>query len=220
MNTESVKKSGLYLFLISFTFLSMWIIGFISLGFSEYIPSNIEKPMFLSLLYLLSLIFPAFGLIIFMNSIKSSSPRWRWGIPLLVSIILITLNRDNNIMSVVYETSFISKYDVISYILADNFFKYSVQIVFSLSMILFALSVPETKRDKTLLPFRISLFTLACVVIFTIVDVLVRYKYIGSVSVQNNFGGLYILGIFVFGLSMIWTAVNYDKETGQDNLDR
>lgn len=219
MNIRSIKRSGLYLYMISFTFLAMWIIGIISLGFSEYLPSNIEKPMFLSLLYLLSLIFPAFGLIIFMNSIKNNSPRWYWGIPLLVSIILITLNRDNNIMNVVYEISFISKYAEISHILTSNFFKYSVQIVFSFSMMLFALSVPENKRDKMLFPFRIALFTLACDVIFTIMDVLVRYKYIGSISVHNNYGGLYIMGIFVYGLSLIWTAVNYDKKTEEDNMN-
>jgi len=214
MDKTPIKKPGIYLILISSAFLAMWILGALSLA--QIIR---EDSHHILIFYLLSLFIPLVGIILIMNNIRDSSPRWYWGIPLLFSIILITLNRDNNIMSVVYETSFISRYDVISHILADNFFKYSVQIVFSLSMILFALSVPENKRDKMLLPFRIALFTLACDVIFTIMDVLVRYKYIGSISVHNNFGGLYIMGIFVFGLSMIWTAVNYDKETDGVNVN-
>ena len=211
MDKIPLKKPGIYLILISSTFLAMWILALIPPLPFYFKPQTVDN-IFIFSMYLFSFLIPTVGLFLFMANIKKHSPRWYWGVPLLFTIILITLNRDNNILGPFYDTSFIASYAEISDFLSNNFFKYSVSIVYCLSMLLFTMSVPENRRNKMSTPFKISLFTLACVVIFTIVDVLSRYKHIGTVSLSENFGLLYILGIFFFGLSLTWSGIHYEAE--------
>lgn len=211
MDKIPLKKPGIYLILISSTFLAMWILALIPTLPFYFKPQTVDN-IFIFSMYLFSFLIPTVGLFLFMANIKKHSPRWYWGVPLLFTIILITLNRDNNILGPFYDTSFIASYGEISDFLSNNFFKYSVSIVYCLSMLLFTMSVPENRRNKMSTSFRVSLFTLACVVIFTIVDVLSRYKHIGTVSLSENFGLLYILGIFFFGLSLTWSGIHYEAE--------
>lgn len=211
MDKIPIKIPGIYLILISSTFLAMWILALIPIPPSYFKPQTVDS-IYVFSLYLFSFLIPAVGLLLFMNHIKKNSPRWYWGVPLLFTIVLITLNRDNNILGPFYDTSFIASYGEISDFLSINFFKYSVSIVYCLSMLLFTISLPENKRNKMSTPFRVSLFTLACVVIFTIADLLARYKYVGTVSLRENFGLLYILGIFFFGLSLTWSGIHYEIE--------
>jgi hypothetical protein len=206
-----IKKPGIYLILISSTFLAMWILALIPIPPSYFKPQTVDSIYILSL-YLFSFFIPTVGLLLFLNHIKKISSRWYWGVPLLFTIVLITLNRDNNILGFFYETSFTASYSSISHFLSGNFFKYSVQIVFSLSMLLFVMSVPENKRNKMSTSFRVSLFTLVSVLIFTAVDILLNWEIIPFTTVHNNFWGLYVFGIFIFGLSLFWTALHYETE--------
>lgn len=206
-----IKKPGIYLILISSTFLAMWILALIPIPPSYFKPQTVDS-IYIFSLYLFSFFIPTVGLLLFMDHIQNISSRWYWGATLLFTIVLITLNRDNNILGPFYDTSFIASYGEISDFLSNNFFKYSVSIVYCLSMLLFTTSVPENKINKMSTSFRISLFTLACVVIFTIVDLLARYGYADTVSLSENFGLLYILGIFFFGLSLTWSGIYYEAE--------
>jgi len=206
-----IKKPGIYLILISSAFLAMWVLALIPIP-PSYFDSRTVDNIYVFNMYLFSFLIPSIGLFLFLSNIKNKSPRWYMGVPLFFSIVLVTLNRDNNLLRPFYDTSFIASYSNISNFLSDNFFKYSVSIVFSLSMLLFTMSVPENKRKKLLTPFRISFLTLVCAVFFIIVDLLARYKYAGSVSLRENLGLLYILGTFIFGLSLIWSGIHYETE--------
>ena len=203
MDKTPIKKPGIYLILISSAFLAMWILGALSL--SQIIR---EDSHHIFLFYLLSLFIPLVGIILFMNNIRDKSPRWYWGIPLLFSLVLITLQRDMGILGFYYGISFIEKYDT-SNILRNDALVYFSQLAFIISSALFTLSVPEENKAKMIIPFRISLITLTSVLIFIIINILVDWKIISFTTIQSNFWGLYVVGIFIFGLSLIWVAFRY-----------
>jgi membrane protease YdiL (CAAX protease family) len=136
------KKPGICLILISSTFLAMWILALIPIPPSHFKPQTVDN-IYIFSLYLFSFLIPAVGLLLFLNHIKKISSRWYWGVPLLFTVVLITLNRDNNILGPFYDTSFIVSYGEISDFLSNSFFKYSVSIVYCLSMLLFTMSVPR-----------------------------------------------------------------------------
>lgn len=136
MDKLPIKIPGIYLIPISSTFLAMWVLALIPIPPSYFKPQTVDS-IYIFSLYLFSFFIPTVGLLLFLNHIKKISSRWYWGVPLLFTIVLITLNRDNNILGPFYDTSFIASYVEISDFLSNNFFKYSVSIVYCLSMLLF-----------------------------------------------------------------------------------
>ncbi|MDK2948291.1 MAG: hypothetical protein PWQ63_1451 [Methanolobus sp.] len=114
-------------------------------------------------------------------------------------------------MDYLYSMSFIKTYDT-SNVLQNCIVVNVIQLLFAFSSILFTLSVPKEKRGKMVIPFRISVFTFSMAVIFSVATVLLKQNYVAFISsVQNSSFTLYILGIFLMGLSLLWVAVNYDK---------
>jgi hypothetical protein len=212
MKKISIMQTGFPLLLISFTFLAMWILGAISLVLAPFVrnlvlPLETSRHIYLLLIYLFSLFLPAVGLLLFMNKIRRSSSRWYLGIPLFIAVFLITFLRDSMAMAPFYGISFIPAYDSL-HILDSQAGKTFISIFFSLSSLLFTLSVPENKRKIMVTPFRISIFASASIIIYNLVDFLSR----SYISANQIFGILHVLGIFFLGLSLVWVAVNYDKE--------
>jgi len=205
MNNPSIKKPGFYLLLISLTFLAMWILGAISLIlyplFSK-LSLELSRYICILLLYLFSMFLPAVGLVFFMNSIRVSSSKWYLGIPLLIAVVLMTFLRDG--LNLVYDPSFISLYDKSSF-LDSMATKAFIQIFFSLSALLFVLSVPESKAKLMKMPFRMAIVASASIIIYHSVAFFV---YIPE---NELFGFLHIISIFILGLFLIRVAVNYDR---------
>lgn len=196
MNKPSIKKPGFHVFLISFVFLAMWILGAISLVLAPFVrnlvlPLETSRHIYLLLVYVFSLLLPAVGLLFFMNDIKGSSPRWYLGIPLFVAVFLITFLRDSMAMASFYGISFIPAYDSL-HILDSQAGKAFIATFFSLSSSLFTLSVPENKRKIMVTPFRISIFVSASIIIYNLVDFLTK----SYISANQIFGILHVLGIF------------------------
>lgn len=208
INKASIKKPGFYLFLISLTFLAMWILGAISLILSPLISKllislELSRYIYIFLLYLFSMFLPAVGLAFFMNSIRISSSKWYWGIPLLIAMVLMTFLRDD--LNLVYDPSFISLYDRSSF-LGSMATKAFIQIFFSLSALLFVLSVPESKGKLMKMPFKVAIVASASIIIYHSVEFFV---YIPE---NELFGFLHIISIFILGLLLLRAAINYDKE--------
>jgi hypothetical protein len=106
--------------------------------------------------------------------------------PLLVAIILITLLQDRGVMDYLYSKFFIKTYDTSNF-LQNCIVVNVIQLLFAFSSILFTLSVPEEKRGKSIIPFRISVFTFFMSVIFSVVTVLLKQNYAAFISsVQNS----------------------------------
>lgn len=166
MNRISISQTRISLFLISLTFLALWI-EFIICNFIILNISNRDLIGLLSL-YLFSLFLPAVGLLVFMKNMRKTSSRWYWGIPLLIGLILNTFVRDSIFMrpfnlyaiNLVYGQPFIATFPIfykwhvlesLPYgghkmnLIIMNF----ISIFFSLAAALFCLSVPE-KKEKNL----------------------------------------------------------------------
>ncbi len=201
MNTKFIKRPGVYLILISSTFLAMWISNILSFFYSSDILYLVSK-------YLFSLIIPTIGLILFLNYIKTRSSTWYLGLPLFIGMILISFLRDGAIVYGEIPFSLIRQYDS-SYLLDQNSVVRSIEVFFALSSLLFALSVPKDMKRKMYIPVRISAFTVACITIATVIQLIVKqYQDYAAYLWFSN-----VLGLLFFGLSLIWIAVNYDKET-------
>ena len=136
---------------------------------------------------------------------RPSSPKWYWGIPLFVSIFLITFLRDSMYMASLYNISFVSAYDNL-HILDSQIGKAFVTIFFSISSLLFSLSVPENKRKLMKAPLIISIFMSISIVIYCIVDL-----FSNTYSETQIFGILHVLGVFLFGVSLVRVAIDYEK---------
>ncbi|MDK2948294.1 MAG: hypothetical protein PWQ63_1454, partial [Methanolobus sp.] len=205
------NKSRLSLLLISLTYLSLWILGFMSFFISPLIRHSFISPeapryIYLSIFYITSLFLPAAGLVFFIENIRSGSSIWYLGIPLFVSIFLITFQRDNMYMSSLYSVSFIPAYDSL-HVLGSKTVMVFVSILFSLSSVMFTLSVPEEKRLLMKVPLIISIVMTASISIYFLVDTLSK-TYI---SENQLFGFLHILTVLFFGLSLVWVAVKYEN---------
>jgi hypothetical protein len=123
-------------------------------------------------------------------------------------MILISFLRDGAIVYGEIPFSLIRQYDS-SYLLDQNSVVRSIEVFFALSSLLFALSVPKDMKRKMYIPVRISAFTVACITIATVIQLIVKqYQDYAAYLWFSN-----VLGLLFFGLSLIWIAVNYDKET-------
>ncbi|MFA0821394.1 MAG: hypothetical protein ACC612_00700 [Methanomethylovorans sp.] len=211
MNIKFIKCPEVYLILISFTFLAMWILGTISLALGSLVHNSLvaletSRQIYLLLLYIFSMLFPAIGIILFTYTVKKSSARWYWGIPLFIAVFLITFLRDNIYMVQFYNISFISAYDKL-HVLDSQTGKAFISIFFALSSLLFTLSVPENRRKTMVMPLRMAILASASIIIYNIVDLSSKIY----VSEAQIFGILHVLGVFLFGLSLVRVAINYDK---------
>lgn len=158
MKQESIRQTRVSLFLISLTFLAMWV----EFVICKYITPNMPYRELINLLtlYLFSLVLPAIGLLIFIKNMRRISPRWYWGVPFLVGIILNTFVRDltfmvpfsPNAVNLFYGQPFLS-----NFVTFDSTTISIITIFFSVAVALFCLSVPEEKRKKLMLPFALSL---------------------------------------------------------------
>lgn len=205
------------LIMISSTYLAMWILGAVSAFFiSPFVEKHIvslemSASIHIFLLYLFSMLLPVAGLLLFMNSIKERSTRWYWPGPLLIAIFFITLLRDIGAMDYLYAMSFIKTYDA-SNILHNDIVVSFIQLFFAFSSILFTLSVPAEKRRKMVIPFGISVFTFFMAAVFSAASILLKSNYVSSISsLRSSSFALYILGIFLMGISLLWMATKYDK---------
>jgi len=200
MNIKFIRSPEIYLILISFTFLAMWISNIISFFYSSDILYLVSK-------YLFSLIIPTIGLILYLNYIRTRSSTWYLGLPLFIGMILISFLRDSAIVYGEIPFSLIRQYDT-SHLLDQTSVGRSIEIFFALSSLSFALSVPKNMKRKMYVPIRISVFTVACITIATVLQLIVK-------QYQNYAAYLWffnVLGLLFFGLSLIWIAVNYKKE--------
>ncbi|WP_407283025.1 hypothetical protein V7O61_00905 [Methanolobus sp. WCC1] len=109
-------------------------------------------------------------------------------------------------MSSVYSVSFIPAYDSL-HVLDSKTVMVFVSILFSLSSVMFTLSVPEEKRLLMKVPLIISIVMTASISIYFLVDTLSK-TYI---SENQLFGFLHILTVLFFGLSLLWVAVKYEN---------
>lgn len=204
------NRSVISLLLISFAYLAMWILGIVSFAIGPLVQKSlitldVSRHIYLYLFYLLSLFLPLFGILLFMDNMRPSSPKWYWGIPLFVSIFLITFLRDSMYMASLYNISFVSAYDNL-HILDSQIGKAFVTIFFSISSLLFTLSVPENKRKLMKAPLIISIFMSISIVIYCIVDL-----FSNTYSETQIFGILHVLGVFLFGVSLVRVAIDYEK---------
>lgn len=205
------NKSKVSLLLISSTYLSLWILGFLSFFISplvrnSFVSLETSRYIYLSIFYITSLFLPAAGFVFFIENIRSSSSRWYRGIPLFISVFLLTFQRDTMYMSSFYSVSFIPAYDSL-HVLDSQTVKAFVSIFLSISSVMFALSMPEEKRHLMKVPLIISIVMTASVSIYFTVDTLSK-TYI---SENQLFGFLHILTVLFFGLSLVWVAVNYEN---------
>ena len=112
VNKIPIKKPGIYLILISSTFLAMWISNILSFFYSSDL-------LYLACKYLLSLIIPTIGLILFLNSTRTRSSTWYLGLPLFIGMILISFLRDGAVVYGEIPFSLIRQYDT-SHLLDQN----------------------------------------------------------------------------------------------------
>lgn len=207
MSIKFIKYPEIYLILISFTFLAMWISNIISFFYSSDILYLVSK-------YLFSLIIPTIGLILYLNYIRTRSSTWYLGLPLFIGMILISFLRDSAIVYGEIPFSLIRQYDT-SHLLDKTSVGRSIEIFFALFSLSFALSVPKDMKRKMYVPIRISAFAVACITIATVLQLIVKqYQNYAAYLWFSN-----VLGLFFFGLSLIWIAVNYNKKTEEDNLN-
>jgi hypothetical protein len=223
MGRISINQTRWSLFLISLTFLAMWIEFFICNFFTMNMPNS--NFMNLVLLYLFSLFLPAVGLLVFMRNIRIVSSRWYWGIPFLIGLILNTFVRDltfmtpfrpGDIFQFVYGQPFIASFFPIfhnSTVMMP--IVNLISIFFSLSAALFCLSVPEEKRKKFMLPFALSIISsFANIILFIIVSMqktIINSSFSTYTSLTEITFVIFSIAIFILGLSFIRVAVIYDK---------
>ncbi|AAM03946.1 predicted protein [Methanosarcina acetivorans C2A] len=174
MNRISIRQTRVSLFLISLTFLTMWIEFIICNFITLHMPyREFINPL---MLYLLSLFLPAAGLLVFMKNNRKISSRWYLGIPFLLGLILNTFLRDFMFMNpfspyavnLFYGQPFIAtfpilyRWHILEFLspndsIVNSTVLFFIYIFFSISVALFCLSVPEEKRKKLMAPFALSL---------------------------------------------------------------
>lgn len=174
MNRISMRQTRVSLFLISLTFLAMWIEFIICNFITLHMPYR--EFINLLMLYLFSLFLPAAGLLVFMKNNRRISSRWYWGIPFLMGLILNTFLRDFMFMvpfspyavNLFYGQPFIATFPILykwhileslspNDSIVNSTVLFFIYIFFSISVALFCLSVPEEKRKKLMFPFALSL---------------------------------------------------------------
>lgn len=202
MNQVSIRQTRVSLFLISLTFLAMWIEFIIC----NFITLNMPYRDLINLLtlYFFSLFLPAVGILVFIKNTRRISPRWYWGIPFLIGLILNTFVRDLMFMvpfnpyavNLFYGQPFLS-----NFVTFDSTTIGIITIFFPVAVALFCLSVPEEKRKKMMLPFALSLIAVFSnliyfIVIWTTVESTVAYYsfWVSSIAV------------FILGLSFMVIA--------------
>lgn len=201
VNKIPIKKPGMYLILISSTFLAMWISNILSFFY-------LSDLLYLACKYLFSLIIPTIGLILFLNSTRTRSSTWYLGLPLFIGMILISFLRDGHILYGEIPFSFIRQYDTSHLLDQDSIVRY-IEVFFALSSLLFTLSVPKDMKKKMYIPLRISMVTVFCITIATVLQLIVK-QYLDFAAYLWFFN---VLGNFFFGFSLIWIVINYDKKT-------
>ncbi|WP_292463918.1 hypothetical protein [Methanolobus sp.] len=193
----SINKAKLSLLLITSTFLSVLITFLFSelLTFSVYIP----------LLYIFSLFLPAFGLLFFLDSIRAVSGRWYWGIPLLTSLIPMTLLRDSMFTSMLYSRSFMLSFDSWG-IFGSAYTRASIMIFYSLGSVFFCLSVPQANKNKMLMPSTFAILASIAIITFSMDSLSAGFL------AESNLFGLYIIFTLLLGLSLMSMAIHYNPE--------
>lgn len=191
----------------SFTYTALWIIGIISLILTQLVPSlfisyTTANYIILSLFYILSMILPMLGILLYMDKIRPISKRWYLAIPLLISIFLLTYVRDHLYMAAIYDISFMSANGSLPF-LETQIGQGLVSIIFSISSILLILSMPDNRRKVMRIPFALSIVMTASISIYFIVTQVIRAYY----SHVQIFGILHIICILLFGLFLSWFAV-------------
>lgn len=232
MDRISISQTRLSLFLISLTFLAIWILFICSFITWDFPLIN------LFLLYLFSLFLPAVGLLVFMKNIRKTSSRWYWGVPLLIGLILNTFVRDVRFMlpkSVIekgfwaffYGQSFITnfpiflKWHIIEPVPYGEGYQMNfiimnfISIFFSLAAALFCLSVPEEKRKKMMLPLGLSLIAAFSNLIYFIVEsmktVIINSSFSTYSFVSDSSFVISSIATLILGLSFVRVASIYDK---------
>ena len=201
MNRISIRQTRVSLFLISLTFLAMWI----EFVICNFITLNMPYRDLINLLalYLFSLFLPAVGILVFIKNTRRISPRWYWGVPFLIGLILNTFVRDFTFMvpfnpdavNLFYGQPFLS-----NFVTFDPTTKDIIAIFFSAAVALFCLSVPEEKRKKLMLPFALSLIAAFSNLIHFIVgwttvkSIVVYYSFLVSL-IASLIIGFYFLVI-------------------------
>lgn len=183
--------------MVASTFLSVLIIFL----FSEVLPFSV----YIFLLYIFSLLLPAFGLLFFMNSAKVISARWHWGIPLFISLGPTTLLWDNMFTAMLYGRAFISTFDKWGF-LDSAPVRAFILIFYSLASVLFCASVQEGKRNRMRIPFIFASIASVSIIIFS-VDSL-----IGGFLAGADLFGLYVILTLLLGMSLIRVAIQYNPE--------
>lgn len=206
MKRINIKQIEYPLILISFAFLALWLLGAFYVLLSPLEAVSLlsfkeAQPIYIFLMYTFSLIIPTIGLLIFMKDNMKKSSRWYFGIPFLVSIFLMTLLRDEKYMSMFFEISYISTYDV-SEFLSSKTGQALINIFFSSASVSFILSVPKNKKEIMKIPLIVSIITAASIIIF----------YLAYLPFNTTIDSLYYLGIlcsFLLGIALLRVAVNY-----------
>ncbi len=208
MTLKSIaNKINIPLLLISFTYLAMWIVGLIGFVLSQLvsslnIPYVIADYFILTLFYMLSMILPMIGILLYMDDIRPVSKRWYLAIPLLISAFLLTYVRDNLYMTSIFGVSFMSANGSLPF-LETQIGQGLVSILFSISSILLVLSMPDIRRKVLRIPFALSIVMTISFSIYVIVTQVIRAYY----SDVQIFGILHIICILLFGLFLSWFAV-------------
>lgn len=202
-----IDGTNIPLLFTSFSYLAMWILGIVAHILIQFtlkinIPIDITNHVVLVLFYILSLILPVIGILLFMNDSKRNSNRWYLAIPLLTSIFLLTYLRDYLYMERVYEISFISANSSLPF-LESTIGKAFFSIFFSISSILFVLSMPDIRRKVMRIPFVLCIVMTVSITIYFLVD------HFSKTYISENqiFGILHIICILLFGLFLSWFAV-------------
>ncbi|TQD28430.1 hypothetical protein FKV42_01865 [Methanolobus vulcani] len=214
-----VNRTNIPLLLISFSYLSMWVLGIIAHVLIPFtlkinIPIDITNHVALVLFYILSLILPVIGTLLFMNDVKRNSNRWFLAIPFLLSIFLLTYLRDYLYMGLFYEISFIS--DTISLPFFDSKIGLAfISIFYSISSILLVLSMSDIRRKVMRIPIALSIVMTASITI----NFLVNHFSKTYIPENQIFGILHIICILLFGLFLSWFAV-FEKKANMTKIQK
>lgn len=206
-----VNRTNIPLLLISFTYTSLWIVGVLSLILLPLAQKlnylDMMDYLLLALFYLLSMILPMLGILLYMDNIRPVSKRWYLALPLLISVFMLTYIRDNLYMATVYEISFMSAKSSLPF-LESTIGQAIAILLFSISTVLFILSMPDNKRKVMRIPFALSIIMTASMSIYYFVEQIIRDHY----SAISILGFLHILCILLFGLFIGWFAVFEEKD--------
>lgn len=110
-------------------------------------------------------------------------------------------------MATVYEISFMSAKSSLPF-LESTIGQAIAILLFSISTVLFILSMPDNKRKVMRIPFALSIIMTASMSIYYFVEQIIRDHY----SAISILGFLHILCILLFGLFIGWFAVFEEKD--------